>query len=77
MSSTIPIKKEQPNIPHPLVIDLVSGRARLATQDDIHRMESICVAYGALMRELAEQVRVAERLQSLLKSSYGAQNHLG
>ena len=58
-------------IPHPLVIDRTTGLARRATQDDIHRMEAICCAYDAVLREFAERLRLAEHLQKQLENSYG------
>ena len=56
---------------HPLVIDRVTKKARLATQDDIHRMEAICGAYDAVLREFAKRLRLAEHLQNLLENTYG------
>lgn len=59
------------DIPHPLVIDRTTGRRRLATQADIHRMETIYSAYDAVLREFAERIRLAEHLQKQLENTYG------
>lgn len=56
---------------HPLVIDRHTKLARLATQDDIHRMEIICGSYDALMREFAERIRMSEYLEKQLENTYG------
>lgn len=56
---------------HPLVIDRTTRRARLATQDDIHRMEAICGSYDAIMREFAERLRMADHMEKQLENTYG------
>lgn len=56
---------------HPLVIDRETKLARLATQDDIHRMAAICTAYDAIMRDFAEKLRMGEHLRKNLENTYG------
>ncbi len=56
---------------HPLVIDRTTNLARLATQDDIHRMEAICRAYDAIMHDFAERLRMAGHMQKQLENAYG------
>jgi hypothetical protein len=66
----MPADQSVTTVPHPLVIDRATKLARPATQDDIHRMEAICVAYDAVLREFAERLRLAGHLQSQLENTY-------
>lgn len=61
----------QTTIQHPLVIDRTTNLARPATQADIHRMEAICAAYDAIMRDFAEKLRMAEHFQKVLDNPHG------
>lgn len=58
-------------IRHPMVIDRITRLARPATQDDIHRMEAICAAYDAILRDFVEKLRMAEYFQTRLENSHG------
>lgn len=56
---------------HPLVIDAKTDLARHATQDDVDRMEAICAAYGAIMRDFTEKLRMAKHFETQLENTYG------
>lgn len=51
---------EQPDTVHPLVIDAVTNRARLATQEDVWMMERKCKRHDALVAQLREHLRMED-----------------
>ena len=55
---------------HPLVIDAKTDLARYATQDDVDCMEAICAAYGAIIRDFTEKLRMAKYFETQLENTY-------
>jgi type IV secretory pathway TrbF-like protein len=55
---------------HPLVIDRVTGKVRLVTQDDIHLMEAICAAYASIVDRAQREIEQAAYLKDRLKNVY-------
>jgi hypothetical protein len=53
--------------PHPLVIDKDTGLARYATQEDVSILESISVAYKAMVEDARHRVASADRFMERLK----------
>lgn len=55
---------------HPLVIDASSRLARIATQEDIHRMEAICAAYDVMINELKATVEKFEAMRERVNDAF-------
>lgn len=70
--SLVPAQEtKKPELHHPLVIDRVTKLARPATQDDIHRMESICSSYDAILQGFSVRLRLADELKKQIEATYG------
>ena len=57
-------------IRHPLIIDKDTRLARLATQQDIHRMEAICSAYSRLVRDMNDILQEANETNESITRIY-------
>jgi hypothetical protein len=59
----------RPLLPHPLVVDEITGLCRYVTQDDIRRMEAICAAFDHVVGNARSSIECADRLRERLRGS--------